>query len=155
MVIINEKAPEFKASALVDGNEKQISLKDFKGKKIALYFYPKDMTPGCTTQACNLRDNYSDLKKQGIVILGISIDSINSHTNFIQKKELPFILVSDENKEIVNKYNVWIEKSMYGRKYMGTARKTFLIDENQKIVNIIEKPTVSDHAKEILDGFKL
>lgn len=152
MVEINKKAPDFKAKAVVNGKEKEISLKDFLGKKIVLYFYPKDLTPGCTTQGCNLRDNFDKFKKNEIVILGVSIDSVKSHLNFIEKKELPFILVSDENKDIVNKYHVWAEKSMYGRKYMGTLRKTFLINEKLIITHIIDKPNVSSHSEEI---FKL
>lgn len=153
MVKVGDKAPNFKAMALVDSKEKEISLSDFKGKKVALYFYPKDLTPGCTTQACNLRDNYSDFKKSGIVVIGVSKDSIKLHKSFVEKKELPFILISDEDLNVNQLYGVWIEKSLYGRKYMGTARQTFLIDESGKIVNIIEKPKVSEHSIEILNGF--
>jgi peroxiredoxin Q/BCP len=154
MVKTNDKAPDFKAKALVNNEEKEISLSDFKGKKIAMYFYPKDLTPGCTTQACNLRDNYSNLEKEGIVVIGVSKDSIKSHIKFANEKELPFILVSDEDLKVNNLYGVWVEKSMYGRKYMGTNRNTFLIDEDFKIVDIIEKPKVGEHSKEILEGFK-
>lgn len=144
----------FKAKALVSGEEKEISLSDFKGKKVAIYFYPKDLTPGCTTQACNLRDNFSILKKEGIEVIGVSKDSIKSHKSFVQKKELPFILISDEDLKINNLFGVWIEKSMYGKKYMGTDRRTFLIDENGILKHIIEKPVVSEHTKEIIENFK-
>lgn len=155
MLEINQKAPQFKAKAIINGQEKEISLEDYKGKKLVIYFYPKDMTPGCTTQACNLKDNYSILKDKGIEILGISIDSLKSHQNFIDKKELPFPLISDENKEIVNLYKVWGEKSMYGRKYMGTFRTTFLINEEQIIEHIITKPKVKEHSEEIIKIWNL
>lgn len=155
MVEINKKAPDFKAMALVNGKEKEIKLSDFKGKKVALYFYPKDLTPGCTVQAENLRDNYDELTKKGVVIIGISTDPMKSHQKFVEKKELPFILVADEDKKVVEAYGVWGEKTFMGKKYMGTARNTFLIDENQKIVNIITKPKVGEHTKEILEGFNL
>lgn len=153
MVEKNEKAPDFKAKALMNGEEKDISLSDFKGEKVAIYFYPKDLTPGCTVQACNLRDNYDELKEKGINIIGVSVDSMKSHENFAEKKELPFILISDEDKKIVEAYGVWEQKSMFGKKYMGTLRKTFLIDENGVVVNIIDKPKVGSHAKEIIEGF--
>ncbi len=155
MVKIGQTAPAFKALALVEGKEKEITLNDYKGKKIAIYFYPKDLTPGCTTQACNLRDNYSVLKENGIEILGISVDSMKSHEKFAEKKELPFTLVSDENKKIVQDYDVWGDKSMYGRIFKGVSRKTFLINEDLKIVKIIEKPKVGQHATEIIEGFSL
>ncbi len=154
MVKINDKAPDFKAIALIDSEEKEISLKDFKGKKLALYFYPKDLTPGCTTQACNIRDNYSSLVSHAITVIGVSKDPIKSHIKFVSQKELPFMLISDEDLKINKAYGVWVEKSMYGRKYMGTDRKTFLINEDGIIVNIIDKPNVGEHSKEIIDGFK-
>lgn len=154
MVKIGEKAKDFETNALVNGEEKRIKLSDFKGKKVALYFYPKDLTPGCTIQACNLRDNIKELENEGIIVMGVSIDSIKKHISFAEKKELPFILVSDEDKKIVESYGVWVEKSMYGRKYMGTARKTFLIDEGGVVVNIIEKPVVKNHAEEVIKGFQ-
>jgi len=154
MVKKGNKALDFKAQALVKGEEKTISLKEFRGKKVALYFYPRDLTPGCTTQACNLRDNYKELKKNNIEIIGVSKDSIKSHIKFAEKKELPFILIADEDKKINEAYGVWQEKSFMGRKFMGTLRQTFLIDENGEIVNIIEKPVVGGHAGEIIDGFK-
>jgi peroxiredoxin Q/BCP len=152
---INDKAPNFTAKALIKGKEKEIKLTDFKGKKIVIYFYPKDLTPGCTVQACNLRDNYSELEKNNITIIGVSKDSIKSHSNFITKKELPFILVSDENLEINKAYGVWEKKKFMGKEYMGTKRKTFLIDENLKIGNIINKPNVKNHTQEILEGFNI
>ena len=153
MVKVNDNAPNFKARSLVNGEEKEISLNDFKGKKIALYFYPKDLTPGCTIQAENIRDNYKELEKKGIIVIGVSKDPIKSHINFAQKKELPFILVSDEDTSINELYGVWQLKKFMGREFMGTVRTTFLIDKNGKIVNIIDKPKVKEHSKEILEGF--
>jgi len=141
-----DKAPAFTVNDQ-DGNS--VSLSDFKGKKVALYFYPKDDTTGCTAQACNLRDNYASLKKKGVVILGVSIDSEKSHKKFENKYTLPFPLLADTEKDIVNKYGVWGEKMMYGRKYMGTFRVTFLINEQGKIDHIIEKVDTKDHAAQI------
>lgn len=155
MTLINKKAPNFKAIAIRNGKEENISLSDFIGKKVVLYFYPKDLTPGCTIQACNLRDNFEKFKKDGIIVIGVSIDSIKSHLNFIGKKELPFILVSDEDKKIVEKYEVWGEKSFMGRKYLGTTRKTFLINEKGIIVHIIDKPSVNSHSEEIFNLLKI
>ncbi|MCA6073373.1 thioredoxin-dependent thiol peroxidase [Fulvivirga sedimenti] len=142
-----KKAPDFKVNDQ-DGNP--VKLSDFKGKKVVLYFYPKDNTPGCTAEACNLRDNYSKFQKEGYEILGVSTDNEKSHQKFIEKQELPFRLLADTEKEIHEKYGTWVEKSMYGRKYMGTARKTFIIDENGKIERIIEKVKTKDHASQIL-----
>lgn len=144
---IGKKAPAF---SLKNQEGKKVSLKDFKGKNVALYFYPKDMTPTCTQQACNLRDHFSLLQKHGIVVIGVSADSVEMHTKFIGKHELPFILLSDESKEMLIKYGVWGEKSMYGKKYMGIFRTTFLIDEDGKIFNIIQKVTAKTHAEQIL-----
>nr|HAD51153.1 thioredoxin-dependent thiol peroxidase [Algoriphagus sp.] len=127
-----------------------IKLSDFKGKKVILYFYPKDNTPGCTAQACNLRDNYEALQKAGYVVLGISSDSEKSHQKFIDKQELPFSLIADEDKKVHELYGTWVEKSMYGRKYMGTARTTFVIDEEGKIEEIIEKVKTKEHTAQIL-----
>jgi peroxiredoxin Q/BCP len=140
-------APEFTVN---DQNGNPINLSDFKGKKVVLYFYPKDNTPGCTAEACNLKDNYADLRAQGYEVLGVSTDNEKKHQNFIAKYELPFTLLADTEKVIHDKYGTWVEKSMYGRKYMGTARKTFLIDENGKIERIIEKVKTKDHAAQIL-----
>jgi thioredoxin-dependent peroxiredoxin len=145
------KAPAFKG---VDQNGKAISLADFKGKKLALYFYPEDNTPTCTVQACNLRDNFSLLKKAGIQVVGISADGVNSHKKFETKFDLPFILVADESKTIIEKYGVWAEKQMYGRKYMGILRTTFLIDEKGMIRKIIHRPKSKQHAEEILAAWK-
>ena len=149
MAVLKEgsKAPIFKA---VDQDGKAISLADYKGKKVILYFYPKDDTPGCTAQACNLRDNYSLLLKKGYQVIGVSTDSIKSHKKFEEKFQLPFPLVSDEDKKIVDKYNLWGEKKFMGRTYMGTTRTTFLIDETGKIVKIIAKPDTANHTEEVL-----
>lgn len=142
-----QKAPEFTGKDQ-DGNV--ISLSDFHGKKVILYFYPKDQTPGCTAQACNLRDNYSELQKQGYVVLGVSSDSQASHRKFIDKQELPFSLIADEDKSIHEQYDVWKEKNMYGRKYMGTVRTTFVINEEGIITDIIKKVKTKEHTAQIL-----
>jgi peroxiredoxin Q/BCP len=142
-----DKAPEFSAN---NQAEKLISLKDFAGKKLVLYFYPKDDTPGCTAEACSLRDNYQSLLKQGFAILGVSPDNEKKHQKFIDKYELPFDLLADTDNAIALAYGVWVEKSMYGRKYMGIARTTFIIDENGKIAEIIEKVDTKNHADQIL-----
>lgn len=144
---IGDKAIDFKVK---NQNGKEISLSDFKGKKIVLYFYPKDDTPGCTAEACSLRDNYNSLIKQGYVVLGVSPDNEKKHLKFIEKYELPFDLLADTEQEIANAYGVWVEKSMYGRKYMGIARTTFIIDENGNIEEIIEKVDTKNHADQIL-----
>ena len=146
------QAPEF---AGVDQNGETIQLSDFKGQKLALYFYPKDNTSTCTVQACNLRDGFNELEKKGIIVVGVSPDDEKSHLKFIAKHELPFRIIADTNKEVVESYGVWAEKSMYGKKYMGVIRKTFLIDENGIIVKIIDKPKVKEHADEIAAGFGL
>ena len=141
-------APDFEAR---DESGNTIKLSDMRGKKVVLYFYPKDNTPGCTAESCNLRDNYDDLKKAGYVVLGISSDNEKSHQKFIDKYDLPFHLIADTEKEVHDAYGTWVEKSMYGRKYMGTARTTFLIDENGKIEKIIDKVKTKDHTSQILD----
>lgn len=146
---IGQKAPAFK---LASSDDKIISLNDFAGKKVILYFYPKDMTPGCTTEACSFRDNYSEIQKRGAVILGISADSIQSHQKFIDKYELPFLLLSDENKEISKAYGVWKQKSFLGKKYLGIERSTFIIDEEGKIKAIFRKVKVSGHTEEVLQN---
>lgn len=144
---IGDQAPEFEAPNQ-DGDT--VKLSDFRGKKVVLYFYPKDNTSGCTAQACNLRDNYAELQKVGYEVIGVSKDSVRSHKNFAGKQELPFTLISDEDTSINQAYGVWKEKSMYGKKYMGTARTTFLIDEEGKITDIIEKVKTKDHTAQIL-----
>lgn len=144
---IGDKAPDFKAKDQ-DGNE--ISLSDFKGKKVVIYFYPKDNTPGCTAQACNLRDNYEALQKAGYVVLGVSQDSEKSHKKFIEKQSLPFPLIADTDHTVHNLYGTWAEKQMYGKTYMGTVRTTFVIDEEGKIEDIIEKVKTKEHTSQIL-----
>ncbi len=151
MLKIGNKAPSF---SLQDGNGKNVSLKGFAGKKVVLYFYPKDMTSGCTQEACDLRDSFPDFKKLKVNILGVSIDSVASHKKFADKYDLPFILLSDEKKEVVEKYDVWKEKSMYGRKYMGIERTTFIIDEEGRIRNIFPKVKVAGHVEELMQCLK-
>jgi len=142
-----DKAPALSGT---DQHGNPVSLADFKGKKLVLYFYPKDDTPGCTVEACNLRDNYAAIKKAGYEILGVSVDDAKKHTKFITKYELPFSLLADTEKKTVEDYGVWVEKSMYGRKYMGVNRMTFIIDENGVIERIIEKVDTKDHSSQIL-----
>jgi thioredoxin-dependent peroxiredoxin len=146
-----EKAPTFKAK---DQNGKMVSLEDFKGKKVVLYFYPEDDTPTCTIEACNLRDNYKTLQKKGLVILGVSPDDEKKHKKFEEKYQLPFTLLSDPERKIIDKYGVWGEKNMYGRKYMGLMRTTFLIDEKGKIFKILKKPKSKIHSEEILKALE-
>ena len=144
---IGDKAPEINA---VDQNGNEITLNQYKGKKVVLYFYPKDMTPGCTAQSCNLSDNYNLLQKNGYDVIGVSCDSIKRHQKFIEKYSLPFNLISDEDQKVVNDYGVWQLKKFMGREYMGIVRTTFLIDENGKIENIIEKVNTKDHTSQII-----
>ena len=143
-----DKAPGFEST---DQKGNKVKLTDFTGKKVVLYFYPKDDTPGCTAEACNLRDNYAQFTSKGYEILGVSSDSEKSHQKFIDKYELPFRLLADVDKSIHESYGTWVEKSMYGRKYMGTARVTFVIDEKGVIEKIIEKVKTKDHTAQILD----
>jgi len=145
-----DRAPNFTAQDQ-DGNT--VSLSDFKGRRVVLYFYPKDDTPGCTKEACSFRDAHDVYAEKGITVLGVSTDDEKSHQKFISKFNLPFTLLADTDKKIVNDYGVWGEKSMYGKKYMGTLRKTFLIDEQGRIVKIFDKVNVSEHADEVLDAF--
>ena len=144
---IGDKAPEINA---VDQNGNQITLDQYKGKKVVLYFYPKDMTPGCTAQSCNLSDNYKLLQKNGYDVIGVSCDSIKRHQKFIEKHSLPFNLISDEDQKVVNDYGVWQLKKFMGREYMGIVRTTFLIDENGMIEDIIEKVNTKDHTSQII-----
>ena len=146
------KAPDF---ALPDQNGKEVRLSSFKGKKVALYFYPKDNTPTCTEQACNLRDNIGRLKRKGIVVLGISADSERRHQNFIAKYKLPFPLLADTEHKVIEAYGVWGEKTLFGRKYMGIHRVSFLINEDGKIHDVIDTVKAADHAQQILDAWKV
>jgi peroxiredoxin Q/BCP len=141
------KAPDFSLPA---GDGGTITLKGLKGKKIVLYFYPKDNTSGCTKEACSFRDEIKRFSKKGAEIVGVSIDSVESHKKFADKFDLPFPLISDAKKELVTKYGVWKEKSLYGRKYMGIERTTFVIDEKGKIAHILRKVKVEGHSEEIL-----
>jgi thioredoxin-dependent peroxiredoxin len=141
------KAPDF---TVKDQDGKDVKLTDFRGRKLVLYFYPKDMTPGCTAESCNLRDNYNVLLKRGYEVLGVSTDNEKSHRKFIEKEKLPFRLLADTDKALHNKYGTWIEKSMYGRKYMGTARVTFIINEQGVIEEIIGKVDTRNHTDQIL-----
>lgn len=143
-----DKAPNFTAK---DQNGKEVSLSDFKGKTTILYFYPKDDTPGCTAEACDFRDNYQSLLSKGYEVVGVSTDSEKSHKKFETKHSLPFILIADESKEINEAYGVWVEKNMYGRKYMGTARLTFIIDGDGIIKKIIEKVDTKNASQQVLD----
>ncbi|TLU95022.1 thioredoxin-dependent thiol peroxidase [Dyadobacter sediminis] len=144
---VGDPAPGFSAR---DQDGKEVKLSNFKGEKVILYFYPKDDTPGCTAQACNLRDNYDKLLSQGYKVLGVSVDNEKSHVKFINKFSLPFSLLADTDHAIVESYGVWVEKSMYGRTYMGTARTTFVIDENGMIEEIIQKVDTKNHTDQIL-----
>jgi len=145
-----DKSPAFTANDQ-DGNK--VKLSDFKGKRVVLYFYPRDMTPGCTKQACSLRDGFSDLTKNNIVVLGVSTDDDKSHQKFIGKHDLPFTLIADVDHELSEKYGVWVEKNMYGKKYMGIKRTSFLIDEKGKIMTIMKKVKVAEHSDEVLAAF--
>ncbi|MFZ5946921.1 MAG: thioredoxin-dependent thiol peroxidase [Stygiobacter sp.] len=151
MLEVGKKAPSF---TLPNAEGKKASLKDFSGKNVVLYFYPKDMTSGCTKEACDFKDLFPNFNNSDAVIIGVSTDSISSHQKFINKYNLPFILLSDEKKEVVEKYGVWKEKSMYGKKYMGIERTTLIIDKEGKIRKIYNKVKVDGHAKEVLEFLK-
>ena len=144
---VGDAAPDFEVN---DQDGQPVKLSDYKGKKVVIYFYPRDNTPGCTAESCNLRDNYSTFQEKGYEILGVSTDNEKSHKRFIEKQSLPFKLLADTEKQVHEKYGTWVEKSMYGKKYMGTARQTFVIDEEGKIINIIEKVKTKDHTAQIL-----
>lgn len=148
---IGDKAPAFK---LKNQDAETISISDFKGKPVVLYFYPKDDTPGCTKEACNFRDEFPKFGKLQAEIIGISTDSVESHKKFAEKYKLPFNLLADEKKEIVEKYGVWQEKNMYGKKYMGVVRTTFILDGEGKIRKIFEKVKVDEHNREVMDALK-
>lgn len=147
---VGEAAPQINAP---DQDGKFINLAEYKGKKVILYFYPKDDTPGCTAEACNLRDNYSELLKKGFAIIGVSADDEKSHKKFIDKFDLPFPLISDTDKNVIKAYGAWGEKNMYGKIYEGILRKTFVISENGKIEHIFEKVDTKGHAEQILQVF--
>jgi peroxiredoxin Q/BCP len=146
-----DKAPNFTG---VDQNGEAITLDQYKGKKVVLYFYPKDNTPGCTAEACNLRDNYDDLLEKELDVIGVSPDSEKSHKRFIEKLELPFRLISDPDKEILKLYNAWGEKKLYGRVYDGVLRKTFIISKDQIIEKIFIKVKTKDHTNQIFTELK-
>lgn len=150
MAVLNEgdKAPGFTAK---DQNGNDISLADYKGKNIILYFYPKDDTPGCTAEACDFRDNYQSLLSKGFEVIGVSTDDEKSHKKFESKYSLPFTLIADNSHEIVEAYGVWVEKNMYGKKYMGTARTTFIINGDGIISHIINKVDTQNSSQQVLD----
>lgn len=153
MPIPNEKdaAPDFELPA---SNGQTIRLKDLRGQNIVVYFYPKDDTPGCTVEACAFRDSHKDFGKHNAVVIGVSPDGLKSHGKFITKFGLPFLLLADENKKMAQDYGVWVEKSMYGKKYMGVARTTFVIDAKGKIAKVFEKVKPEGHDKEVLEVLK-
>ena len=142
-----DKAPDFKG---LDQNGKEVGLSDFKGKKLVLYFYPKDDTPGCTKEACNLRDNHSLLLSKGLAVVGVSPDSTASHQKFISKYELPFSLIADTDKSVLKAYEAWGEKNMYGKITEGVLRSTFVIDENGSILKVFKKVQTDAHTEQIL-----
>jgi thioredoxin-dependent peroxiredoxin len=150
---IGDPAPDFTATAVggIYGGGQTVKLADFAGSTLVLYFYPKDGTPGCTAQACELRDSWRELQSKA-ELFGVSVDSTESHRKFIEKHGLPFPLLSDPNREIVNAYQVWVEKSMYGKKYMGTERTTYLIGPDQKIKAILQKVKSPGHVERLLQA---
>jgi peroxiredoxin Q/BCP len=154
MALLNEgiKAPDFE---LKDQDGKKVRLADFKGKKLVIYFYPKDDTPGCTAEACNIRDNYTELTSKGIQVVGISPDDGNSHTKFVTKYKLPFTLLSDPDHIVLELYGAWGEKNNYGKKYFGVLRTTYIVSENGMIEKVIPKVDTADHTKQILNALNL
>lgn len=148
---IGEKAPDFKG---VTQDNKEISLADYKNKKVILYFYPRDNTAGCKAEACSLRDGYTQLMKMGFVVVGVSADSVASHKKFAEKNELPFDLIADTEKEILTAYGVWGEKKMCGKTYMGIIRKTFVIDQDGNIEKVFVKVNTKDHFNQIVESYK-
>lgn len=149
--LVNKKAPDF---TLLNEKGEQVRLSDFHGKKVVLYFYPKDMTPGCTTEACDFRDNYESFEQLNTVILGVSTDSQDRHMKFIEKHRLPFSLLVDEDHAVCEKYGVWVLKKMYGKEYMGIERSTFLIDENGVVIKEWRKVKVKNHIQDVLSFIK-
>ena len=149
---VGDKAPHFEG---VNQNGEKVSLNDFAGKKLILYFYPKDNTPGCTAESCNLNDNYDAWLAKGYDVVGVSPDSEKSHQNFINKFGFRFNLIADTEKEILQAYDAWGEKSMYGRKYMGVMRTTFIIDENGVIEQVFEKVDTKNHTSQIIEALNL
>ncbi|MGE7665427.1 thioredoxin-dependent thiol peroxidase [Ureibacillus composti] len=145
--LLNQNAPEF---TLLNEKDEQVSLSDFKGKKVVLYFYPKDMTPGCTTEACDFRDQYKNFSDLNAVIFGVSPDTAAKHTKFIDKYGLPFSLLVDVDHAVAEKYGVWVLKKMYGREFMGIERSTFLINEEGTVIKEWRKVKVKDHIEEVL-----
>ena len=151
MSLLNQQAPNF---TLENEKGQQVSLSDFKGKNVVLYFYPKDMTPGCTTEACDFRDAYEDFSELNAVILGVSMDDANKHTKFIEKHGLPFSLLVDAEHEVAEQYDVWVLKKMYGREYMGIERSTFLINEEGIVIAEWRKVKVKNHIEAVLSQLK-
>lgn len=151
MSLLNQQAPNF---TLENEKGQQVSLSDFKGKNVVLYFYPKDMTPGCTTEACDFRDAYEDFSSLNAVILGVSMDEANKHSKFIEKHGLPFSLLVDAEHEVAEKYGVWVLKKMYGREYMGIERSTFLINEEGIVIAEWRKVKVKNHIESVLSQLK-
>ena len=150
MLELGDKAPDF-VGPLGDGS--QLRLSDFFGRKIALYFYPLNDTPGCVMEACSIRDSWDSIKEAGIVVIGVSPNSAASHRRFAAKYNLPFFLIADKNKQVIDLYGVWGEKMLYGKTFLGLKRTTFLIDESGRIVKIFKRPKNRVHGKEILDAF--
>ena len=149
--LVNMEAPEF---TLLNEKEEQVALKDLRGKKVVLYFYPKDMTPGCTTEACDFRDHHEEFSDLNTVILGVSGDGASKHAKFIEKYGLPFSLLVDENHEVALKYGVWVLKKMYGREFMGIERSTFLINEEGMVEKEWRKVKVKNHIEEVLSSLR-
>ena len=148
MPTVGELVPDF---TLQDQDGKSHTLSQYRGKKVVLYFYPKDMTPGCTVQAEGMRDSMNDLESKGIVVLGVSVDDVKSHKKFVEKHNLNFPLLADTDKKVVEEYGVWKEKSMFGKKYMGIQRDTFLIDEEGKLIQHFKKVNPLKHAGQVLE----
>ncbi len=151
MLEVNTQAIDF---TLPDENGKEVTLSSFLGSKVVIYFYPKDNTPGCTKQACAFKNTFDEFERENVVVIGISKDSVKSHKNFKEKYQLPFILLSDVNHEVIEKYDCWKEKKLYGKSYMGITRSTYVVDENGKIIKTFEKATPDTNALDILNFLK-